>query len=189
MIGNGHVYPGVEKVEYSATYKENMLLYRNLGNGRFEDVSGISGPAIALPRAARGLAMGDLFNRGQLDFVVNNMWDTPALLENSVSSRNRWLQVKLVGVETNPHGIGSRVRVLAGGRSQFNEVRSGSSFCSQSDLRLYFGLGSATRIERLEVNWLGGKTHSFSDLPTNHLMVIKQGAGIIEQVRLPLKKK
>ena len=189
LIGNGHVYPGVEKVEYSATYKENMLLYRNLGNGRFEDVSGISGPAIALPRAARGLAMGDLFNRGQLDFVVNNMWDTPALLENSVPSRNRWLQVKLVGVETNPHGIGSRVRVLAGGRSQFNEVRSGSSFCSQSDLRLYFGLGSATRIERLEVNWLGGKTHSFSDLPTNHLMVIKQGAGIIEQVRLPLKKK
>lgn len=188
LIANGHVYPGVEKVEHGAAYKQRMLLYRNLGNGRFEDVSQISGGGITLERSARGLAMGDLFNSGQMEFVVNNMWDRPTLLRNMQPGRNRWVEVQLVGVQTNPHGIGSRVRVVAEGRSQVNEVRSGASFCSQNDLRLYFGLGSAARIERLEVGWLGGKTESFANVPANHLVVIKQGAGIVQQKRFPLKK-
>jgi len=187
VIANGHVYPGVEKVEYGAAYKERMLLYRNLGNGHFADVSAVAGPAFAVARAARGLAAGDIFNTGEIDFVVNNMWDTPALLHNSTPSSNRRIQVRLIGVDTNPHGIGSRVRVVAGNRSQFNEVRSASSFCSVSDMRLHFGVGTAERIDRLEVSWLGGETDVFTGLPSNHLFTIRQGAGIVERKALRFK--
>src|SRR5205823_728945 len=125
--------------------------------------------------------------RGRPDFVVNNMWDVPTLLRDTLGTSNHWVQVQLAGTETNPHGIGSRVRIVAGGRSQFNEVRSGASFCSQNDLRLYFGLGRATRVERLEVSWLGGKAESFTDLPADHLLVVRQGGGITARKPLSLE--
>lgn len=178
LIANGHVYPGVERVEHSATYKQRILLYRNLGNGKFEDVSSAAGSALVVPRASRGLAVGDLFNQGRLDFVINNMWETPTVLSNTLPAGNHWIEVQLVGVQTNAHGIGSRVTVTSGGRSQFNEVRSGGSFCSQNDLRLYFGLGAATRVEKIEVHWLGGKVESYSNVPADHLLVVREGAGI-----------
>jgi hypothetical protein len=187
LIANGHVYPGIEKVEHGATYKERKLLYRNLSKGRFQDVSMQSGEAVAAPHSSRGMAAGDLFNRGRLDFVVNNMWEAPSILTNTLASPNHWIEVRLIGVDTNTSAIGSRVAVQTAQGTQFNEVRSGGSFCSQSDFRLYFGLGSAARVERLRVSWLGGKTEEFAEIAADRLLVVRQGRGIVEQRSLPEK--
>jgi hypothetical protein len=145
LIANGHVYPGIERVEHGATYKERKLLYRNMGGGHFRDVSLQGGPGIATPHSSRGLASADLFNRGRIDFVVNNMWEAPSLLTNTIASTNHWIEVRLIGTQTNTNGIGSKVTLETDQGTQSNEVRSGSSFCSQSDFRLFFGVGRATR--------------------------------------------
>jgi hypothetical protein len=186
LIANGHVYPGIDKVEFGASYKQRKLLYRNLGNGKFADVTDAGGPGILTARSARGMAMGDIFNTGRIDFVLNNMWDAPELLHN-VEPAGHWIQVQLAGVQTNAHGIGSRVRVVSGDRVQFNEVRSGGSFCSQNDLRLYFGLGSAVKADQIEVQWLGGEKERFTDVAADQLIVVRQGAGIVERKQFPIK--
>lgn len=185
FIVNGHVYPNIEQVELGGGYKQRKLLYRNLGNGRFEDISFGAGPGIQNATHARGLAIGDVFNQGKVDFVINNLHGPPSLLHNVKPSSGNWILVALEGTKTNPLGIGSRVRVFAEGRSQFNEVRSGGSFCSQDDLRLRFGLGSVKKVDRLEVHWLGGDLESLSNLPANHLVIVRQGEGVIKQIPFP----
>jgi hypothetical protein len=189
LIANGHVYPGIERVEHGATYKERKLLYRNMGGGHFRDVSLQGGPGIATPHSSRGLASADLFNRGRIDFVVNNMWEAPSLLTNTIASTNHWIEVRLIGTQTNTNGIGSKVTLETDQGTQSNEVRSGSSFCSQSDFRLFFGVGRATRIKRLRVEWLGGKPEYLTDMAADRLYVIRQGSGIIEQTALPRPKR
>jgi hypothetical protein len=186
LIANGHVYQDIAKVEHNAAYKERKLLYRNASHGHFQDVSTESGPAIAAVHSARGMAAADLFNRGRLDFVVNNMWETPSILTDRLPSPNHWTEIRLTGATANTNAIGSRVIVETEQGTQFNEVRSGGSFCSQSDFRLYFGLGGATRIRRLRVQWLGGGNEEFSGVPADRLLVIRQGRGIVEQTPLPL---
>lgn len=181
VIANGHVYPGIEKVEHGATYRQKKQVFRNLRNGTFQNVTENSGSGMTLEQPARGMAKGDLFNTGQIDFVVNNMWNTPTLLRNMRPPENHRIEIRLIGVQTNPHGIGSRVHVLTGQRTQFDEVRAGASFCSQNDLRLFFGLAGAARVNRIEVEWLGGKTEQFKDVEGDQLIVIRQGAGIVER--------
>ena len=181
LIATGPIYPPGTSSRHPMTNREGqrVLLY-NLDNGRFEDISGRAGPGFLQSHCGRGAAFGDIFRTGQLDIVINNINDAPTLLRNQRPSPNNWLLVKLVGVETNRAAIGSRVIVEASGRRQMQEVRSGGSFCSQSDLRLHFGLGAA-REARVEVRWLGGKTESLGRIPANRLLTVQQGKGIISQ--------
>ena len=157
------------------------ILYHNLGNGRFQDISEHGGPGLLLPRCSRGAAFGDIFRTGQIDIAINNLNDGPTLLRNQSPSPNAWLLVRLVGTRTNRAAIGSRVLVESEGRRQIQEVRSGGSFCSQSDLRLHFGLGRAREATRVTVKWLGGGQEIVEHVPADRLVVIQEGKGIVGQ--------
>ena len=157
------------------------ILYHNLGNGRFQDISEHGGPGLLLPRCSRGAAFGDIFHTGQIDIAINNLNDGPTLLRNQSPSPNAWLLVRLVGTRTNRAAIGSRVLVESEGRRQIQEVRSGGSFCSQSDLRLHFGLGRAREATRVTVKWLGGGQEIVEHVPADRLVVIQEGKGIVGQ--------
>jgi hypothetical protein len=183
FLANGHVYPELEQAGLDTPFKEPKILYRNLSNGRFEDVSARAGPGLGLPRSARGVAFGDFDNDGDLDIVVNNMNDTPTLLRNDVGNQNRWLKVKTIGTRSNRTGIGARVRVVVGNHVQTDEVRSGGSYISQNDLRLHFGLGSATRADLVEIRWPSGQVDRLKDVETNQVIHVQEGKGIVKSSR------
>lgn len=182
VIITGPIYPPGLSPRHTLTSENGKnLLFRNLGNGRFEDISARSGIAFARSRCGRGLAMGDIFHTGQLDLVINNINDRPSLLRNQSPSANSWLLVKLVGAKSNKSAIGSRVILSTGTIRQMQEVRSGGSFCSQDDLRMHFGLGPRVRSARLEVHWLGGAIETLASVPANHFVTIEEGKGITGQ--------
>jgi len=183
FIATGGIYPpGLSGKRPKAKEEEGKkILYRNIGNGRFEDISEGSGAGLLLPRCSRGAAFGDIFRTGQIDVVINNLNDPPTLLRNLSPSVNSWLLVRLVGTHTNRAAVGSRVVLEAEGRQQIQEVRSGGSFCSQSDLRLHFGLGRAREASRVTVKSLGGGQETLERVPANRLVVIQEGKGIVEQ--------
>lgn len=176
---NGHVYPEADRAGGRYAYAQRKLLYRNLGTGRFEDVSARGGPGLALPTAARGAAFADLFNRGRVDVVVNNMNGAPNVLHDCASPSGRALVVALEGTRSNRAAIGARVVVHVGGRRLVDEVRSGGSFCSQNDLRLHFGLGEAATAERVEVTWPSGGRDVVPGVAAGHTIVIREGAGLV----------
>ncbi len=177
---NGHVYPELEKAGLDTPFKEPKILYRNLRNGRFEDVSSRAGSGVSLARAARGVAFGDFDNDGDIDIVINNMNDAPTLLRNDGGEKNRWLRVKTLGTRSNRTGIGARVRVVVGNHSQIDEVRSGGSYISQNDLRLHFGLGSAAKADLVEVRWPSGQVDRLRDVESNHVVYVQEGKGIVK---------
>ncbi len=162
LVANGHVYPQVDSAHLGATYKEPRFLYWNQGNGKFKDVSKISGPGLTVPYSGRGLAIADLWNDGRLEAVVNNLSDYPLLLVNEAKNENHWLGLRLTGTVSNRSAIGARVIVHGTKRAWVDEVRSGSSYDSSSDLRLHFGLGSETKITSIEVRWPHGEAEQFS---------------------------
>ena len=141
FIANGHVYAQIADRKLHITYRQPKVLYRNLGNGRFEDVSAKAGAAIRAENLGRGCAFGDFDNDGDVDVLVNNLDGPPTLLRNDGGNRNNWIMIKCVGTRSNRSGIGTRVRVTIGDHSQIDEVMSGSSYYSQNDFRLHFGLG------------------------------------------------
>ena len=183
FIVTGAIYPpGVSGRRPSPKENEGKkILYRNLGNGRFEDISERSGGGLLASRCGRGAAFGDIFNSGQVDVVINNLNDVPTLLRNQSPSTNSWIVVRLVGTRTNRAAIGSRVIIESDGRRQMQEVRSGGSFCSQSDLRLHFGLGHAREATRILVKWLNGGQEVLEHVAANRLLVIQEGKGIVGQ--------
>jgi hypothetical protein len=182
LIVSGPIYPpGINQCHAMASDEGKRFLFRNLGNGRFEDISERGGAGLAESRCGRGLAFGDVFHTGQIDLVVNNINDRPSLLRNQSPSGNNWVLVKLAGTKTNRAAIGSRVMVEAEGRRQIQEVRSGGSFCSQNDLRLHFGLGRAPLASRMEVQWPGGGKEVFKRVPSNRSVTIQEGKGIVGQ--------
>ena len=187
FMANGHVFRDVNEYFPDTTYKERRVLYRNLGNGKFEDVSTSAGSPVMERFASRGLAKGDYDNDGDVDLFINNIWDSPSLLENRGGNRNHFVSLKLVGTEANRSAIGARVELQVGGQKQVNEVRSGSSFMSQNDLRLHFGLGSAREVDRIEVFWPGGKPETFEKIPLNQFLTIVQGQGFTQSEK-PQKK-
>jgi len=174
---NGHVYPEVDKQHLGSSFKEPKILYRNNGNGTFTDVSAEAGTGITTASSARGLAIGDLWNNGQLSAVVSNMNARPNLLVNEAKSENHWIAFRTVGTKSNRDAIGARVSVAAGGRLRVDEVRSGSSYMSHSDMRLHFGLGHTTRIDYTEVRWPSGLVERFANLPVDSIHVLKEGSG------------
>jgi enediyne biosynthesis protein E4 len=177
LVANGHVYPEVDDGKLGSTYREPRIVYHNLGNGKFQDISKTSGPGITVAAPSRGLAIGDLWNDGRLEAVVNNMNDHPMVLVNQAKNANHWLGVRLVGVQSNRDGIGARVKVNAGERIWVDEVRSGSSYDSNNDLRLHFGLGQRSKVEWIEVRWPTGRTETFEGGDADHLLTLREGSG------------
>ena len=178
---NGHVYPEIEKYNLDATFKVPRIVYRNLGNGKFKDTSAEMGPGIRERFSSRGCAFGDYDNDGDIDVLVLNMNDPPSLLRNDGGNRLNWIKIKLLGTQCNRTAIGARVRVVAGKHSQINEVHSGDSVMSQSDLRLHFGLGQAKTVDLIEVKWpTTQKVEKFTRVEANQILTIREGAGIVK---------
>jgi hypothetical protein len=181
IIVNGHVYPEADRIGGHYTYAQRKLLYRNLGAGRFEDVSLRAGAGVLIKKVARGAAVGDLFNTGRQDIVVNNMHDVPTLLHNCAAPRGHALAVQLLGTRSNRSGIGARVTVHVAGRRLIDEVRSGGSFCSQNDVRIHVGLGAHTRADRVEVAWPSGAADTVTGVEGDQLVVIREGSGVVQR--------
>jgi hypothetical protein len=177
ILANGHVYPEVDKYHLGSTYKEQRLLYHNNGNGTFTDISADAGPGINATSSARGLAVGDLWNDGQLSVAINNVYATPSLLVNSVRSGNHWIAFKAVGTRSNRDGIGAKISVKNGERTLVDEVRSGSSYISQNDMRVHFGLGTATKVGPVQVRWPSGLMERFENLSVDAIHTLKEGSG------------
>jgi hypothetical protein len=179
---NGHVYPNADTIAPGQTYLQPRVVYRNLGNGKFEDVSRELGPGITARHTSRGCAFGDYDNDGDVDVLVDNINELPSLLRNDCQNQHHWIKVKLLGTICNRTAIGARVKVKTGSHTQLGEVQSGSSVMSQNDLRLHFGLGHAGQIDTIEVTWpTTRKTETFHDVEPNQLLVIKEGQGIIHR--------
>jgi hypothetical protein len=181
FAANGHVYAQLENHKIHVRYKQPKVVYRNLRNGRFEDVSSKLGPAILSPRVSRGCAFGDFDNDGDVDVLVNNLDGPPSLLRNDGGNRNNWLAIKCVGVRSNRSAIGARVKVVCGNRSQMDEVMSGSSYYSQNDLRLHFGLGAASRADIVEIAWPSGLKESLRGVDANQFVTIEEGKGVTKR--------
>ena len=177
LLVNGHVYPEVDKYKLGADYEEPRILYHNTGKGTYVDVSQSSGPAITAKGSGRGLAIADLWNNGKLAAVITNMGARPSLLVNETSYPNHWIGIKTVGTKSNRDGIGARVTVKAAKRTLVDEVRSGSSYNSSSDMRLHFGLGSAAEVDSVQVRWPTGLTEEFASLKVDAINVITEGKG------------
>ncbi len=177
LVANGHVYPEVDAAGLGASFREPRFLYWNQGNGTFKDVSKSSGPGLLEPLSGRGLAIADLWNDGRLEAVVNNLSDRPMLLVNEAKNRNHWLGVKLTGTASNRSAIGARVVVHGSKRDGVDEVRSGSSYNSSSDLRLHFGLGTETRVDSIEVCWPNGEREMFPAGKVDGVVELIEGKG------------
>jgi hypothetical protein len=178
FVANGHVYPQMDEVKGSAAYAEPMLMHRNLRNGSFEDVSKEAGLAGLPLKSRRGAAFGDIANNGNVDIVVLNVGEPSSILFNANSSGNHRVLFHLVGTKSNRAAIGGRVTIHAGGMTQFDEVRGGGSYLSQNDLRLHFGLGTATKIDSAEIRWPSGKTETLKDVSADKIYTIVEGQGI-----------
>jgi hypothetical protein len=177
FLVNGHVYPEVEQLPTEAGYEQRKVVYLNRRDGRFDEVTERLGPPATTPRAGRGAAFGDLDNDGAVDVVVNNVHARPDVFRLEVRSGHHWLLVKLVGTRSNRSAIGARLRLVAGGVEQLQEVRGGGSYLSQNDLRAHFGLGTARRVDRLEVRWPNGLEEAWSNLEADRVVVLEEGTG------------
>lgn len=177
FLVNGHVYPEVSQLKTEAAYQQQKVVYRNLRNGKFEDITDLLGSPATTVKASRGCAFGDFDNDGDTDIVINNVHDKPDLFRLDLLTKNHWITVKLVGTKSNRSAIGSRIRCVANGQSQFQEVRGGGSYISQNDTRVHFGLEDATRVERLDVRWPNGLEEQWTNLAVDHFLTLKEGSG------------
>ena len=174
----GSVYPEVEKTLPQYPNKNPRVVFRNLGNGTFEELIAEAGPGVAAVHCSRGCAFGDFDNDGDIDILIVNLSEAPSLLRNDVSGNNHWLKVKLVGTKSNRSAIGARVLAKYGKKIQAQEVLSQSSFYSASDPRLHFGLGGETSAD-LEIRWPSGMRQTLKGVEANQIVTIKEGTGIV----------
>lgn len=180
FLVTGSVYPEVEQKLPAYPFRTPRLVFRNLGEGRFEELIDEAGPGVAAAHASRGCAFGDFDNDGDVDILVMNMNEPPSLLRNDVSGQGHWLKVLLIGVKSNRSAIGARVTARYGGRTQAQEVAAQSSFYSANDRRLHFGLGTATLAD-VTIRWPSGAAEQFPRVEADHLVVIGEGAGILRR--------
>jgi hypothetical protein len=177
FMANGHVYPEIDGKNLGSSYREGKLVYYNLRNGTFGNITTVTGKDMAEAHSSRGVALGDLFDTGREEAVVNNMNQPPSLYYNDGPCGN-WISLQLVGVKSNRAGLGARVTLVGDSGTYEQEVRSGGGFISQSDLRLHFGLGSARKAAKVIVRWPSGLTETLADLPANQFYVVREGSGI-----------
>ncbi len=176
----GNVYPEVEKFFKEYPHRSPRLVYQNLGNGRFRDVSAITGTGISEPKSSRGCAFGDFDNDGDVDVLVMNMNEPPLLLRNDLKSGSNWLTIKLVGTISNRSAIGSRVTIKTGERLQIQEVTSQTSYYSHNDFRLHFGLGADHQVQNIEIHWASGEKETIKNVSGNQFITVQEGSGIIK---------
>jgi len=187
FTATGNVYPEVEQYFKDYPHRSTRLVYRNLGNGRFKDVTAQCGPGVLTPHSSRGCAFGDFDNDGDIDVLVMNMNEPPSLLRNEYinsTSRgaNNWLKLKLIGTKSNRSAIGARVRLRTGAHLQAQEISSQSSYYSHNDPRLHFGLGANTKADQIDIRWPSGAIESIKDIAANQIVTIKEGSGIVRSL-------
>ena len=182
FVVSGSVYPGLERKLPQYPHKMPRLLYRNLGEGRFEQLTEEAGPGVAAEHSSRGCAFGDFDNDGDVDILIINVNEPPSLLRNDVSGKGHWVKVLLIGTQSNRSAIGSRVTARYSGKIQTQEVLAQASYYSVNDRRLHFGLGGADAV-KLEIRWTNGGTETFTDVPADRLVVIREGDGIVRSER------
>ena len=181
----GHVYPQADSLHSAGGYGQPKLLQLNQQDGTFCDASDQAGPALLEKRVSRGLAVGDLFNDGNMDVVVSDLNGAPMILKNPGIPGRHWVSFELAGSQSNRLAIGARVKIVAGGMTQTDEIHSGGSYLSQSDLRVHFGLGAATKIDKVEIRWPSGATDNLTGLAVDRFYAVLEGKGLVpfEQIR------
>jgi hypothetical protein len=187
VSANGHILDNVSMSSESTTYAQRKLLFHNRGNSTFKEVGLSAGPGFALEKVGRGLAVGDIDNDGDPDLLINNCNQTADLLRNVSSTGNNWLSIKTVGTQSNRDGIGARLVLKTGELTQIREVKAGSSYQSQNDLRVHFGLGKASRVDRLELRWPSGAVDVLENIKVNQLLTIREGGQITRHGPYPKK--
>jgi hypothetical protein len=177
---NGHVYPQAARLLAGERYRQRMLFFLNQHDGTFRDVSTSAGAVLTYPRVSRGAAFGDLDNDGDIDVVVENIDGSPSLIRSDNAGTRHWISLELVGTRSNRLAIGAKVKAVSGNLVQVDEVRSGGSYLSQNDLRIHFGLGDATQVDRVEIRWPAGATETLRNIRSDRSYVIREGSGIVK---------
>jgi hypothetical protein len=185
FVANGHVYPQVDTIPNAAHFKQPMLLFRNKHDGTFEESTAAVGLSDIPLQSRRGAAFGDINNDGCVDIVTLNVGEPPSLLLNHCQNGNHRVLFRLQGTKSNRLAIGARVTVKAGGITQFSEVKGGSSYISQNDLRQHFGLGKSDKMDEVTVRWPNGESEILRGLPADFIYTIVEGQGIKGKVALP----
>lgn len=181
LVANGHVYRAVDKYDWGTTWAQRPLLFHNSGGNRFELVPASTGSGLAAVVSGRGLAVGDLFNDGQIDAVMNVMDGPPLLLRNVSKSGNHWIGLRLIGGPKSPRdAVGAKIFVTAGGMKQRADIISGGSYNSCSDFRLHFGLGKAAAVEGVEIHWPGGEVETVKPAAVDKIFTVEEGKGLVE---------
>ena len=179
FVANGHVYPAVDQHDLGTTYAQDNQIFKNT-EGAFENVGEVSGPGFQVRKSSRGHAFGDLDNDGDIDVVIVNIDDTPTILRNDGGNDLNWLQVRLLGDGDNRQAVGARVLAHMQGKIQLREVRSGTGYISQDDMRLHFGLAQNDRVDSLVIRWPGGQRESLVNIPANQFISIAPGKGVVQ---------
>jgi hypothetical protein len=177
LIANGHVYPEVDGKGLGTSYREPKVAYYNLHNGKFADITAQAGLVLNEAHAAHGMALGDLFNNGREAAVVNNMNEPPSIYYNTAPLGN-FVSLQLIGVKSNRAALGAAVTLEQGADKREKEVRSGDGYISQSDLRLHFGLGQATKADKIVIRWPSGLVETLTNLQANRYYVVREGSGV-----------
>ncbi|HZQ45302.1 MAG TPA: CRTAC1 family protein [Acidobacteriaceae bacterium] len=185
----GHVYPQVDELKVGPRYREPGLFHLNERDGTFCDASAETGVALMESRASRGLAIGDLFNDGNLDVVIETLDGSPVVLRNQGVAGRHWISFELAGVKSNRMALNARVKIIAGGATQTDEIHSGGSYLSQNDTRVHFGLGSATKVDSVEIRWPSGKTEQLKNLAADKFYYVLEGEGSVAAERVRPKDK
>jgi hypothetical protein len=187
---SGHVYPQMDSVPSAGGYRQPKILNFNQGDGTFCDASALAGAALLEKRVSRGLAVGDLFNDGNMDVVIGDLDGSPMLLRNRAIPGRHWVSFELAGTKSNRAAIGAKIRLIAGGMTQTDEIHSGGSYLSQNDLRVHFGLGSTKKIDSVELRWPSGTTETFKNLDADKFYNVLEGKGLVafEQIRPATRK-
>ena len=190
IMVNGHVYPQVGQANIGVHYREPSLLFMNNRDGTFRDVSNDAGPALKFPRTGRGLAIGDLFNDGRQEVVIENIEGEPVILRPEGGLRNHWISFELGGTKTNKLALNARMKVTAGAMVQTDEVRSGASYLSQNDLRLHFGLGNHLKADKVEIFWPSGSKDVLTNLAADRFYCVEEGSGLVpcQKIRPALRQ-
>jgi enediyne biosynthesis protein E4 len=185
IVVGGHVYPQVDTLPSGARYREPKVLQLNQKDASFCDASDQAGPAVRIPRTSRGVAAGDLFNRGNVDIVVEDLAGEPMILGNSGIAGRHWVSFELQGTKSNRLAIGAKLKIVTGGVTQTEEIHSGGSYLSQNDLRVHFGLNTATKIDSVEIRWPSGKIETMKNLEADKFYAVLEGQGIVpaEKIR------
>ena len=177
-VANGDVLDNAKLIRDNSSYEQLNLLFRNDGTGKFTSVGSVSGSGFALKKASRALAVADLDNDGDLDIVVSNVGATADVLQNEGGNRSNSILVRTVGSSSNRDGIGARLKLSVGGKTLVREVKAGSSYLAQNDLRVHFGLGNATKADRLEIRWPSGAVDTIESIEANQILTIREGSGV-----------